>query len=81
MITSRVKPTLSFTGLKENVGDDLVDLTDKLEKRVIGEVFKGELSLSGVSRVLRESVTMLSVHNLQSFGERRDRNPARLDHP
>lgn len=44
--------TLGLTGLEENVRDDLVDLTDKLEKRVLGQVLEGELSLSSVSGVL-----------------------------
>lgn len=42
---------LGLTGLEENVRDDLVDLTDKLEERVLGQVLEGELSLSSVSGV------------------------------
>ena len=45
------KLTLGFTGLEEDVGNDLVDLTDELEERVLGEVLQGEFSLSSVSRI------------------------------
>lgn len=45
------KLTLGFTGLEEDVGNDLVDLTDELEKRVLGEMLQGEFSLSSVSRI------------------------------
>jgi hypothetical protein len=44
--------TLGLAGLEEDVGDDLVDLADELEERVLGQVLEGELSLGGVSRVL-----------------------------
>lgn len=47
--------TLGLSGLKKDVGDNLVDLTDKLEEWVIGEVLEGKLSLSSVSRVLSVS--------------------------
>ena len=47
--------TLRFAGLEEDVRDDLVDLTDEFEERIIGEVFQRELALSSVSRILRIS--------------------------
>jgi hypothetical protein len=37
--------------LEENVRDNLVDLSDELEQRVVGEVLEGKLSLSSVSGV------------------------------
>ena len=47
----KAKLTLGFTGLEEDVGDDLVDLTDELEERVLGEMLQSEFSLSSVSRI------------------------------
>jgi hypothetical protein len=43
---------LGLTGGEENVGDEVVELTDELEELVVGEVLEGELSLSLVSGVL-----------------------------
>jgi hypothetical protein len=37
--------------LEENIGNDLVDLTDELEQWVLGQVLEGKLSLGSVSRV------------------------------
>lgn len=51
--------TLGLTGLEENVRDDLVDLTDKLEERVLRQVLEGELSLSSVSGVLVKELARL----------------------
>lgn len=51
--------TLGLTGLEENVRDDLVNLTDKLEERVLGQVLEGELSLSSVSGVLVKELARL----------------------
>lgn len=47
-----VQLTLGLTGLEENVGDDLVDLANKLEQRVIRQVLEREFTLSSVSGVL-----------------------------
>jgi hypothetical protein len=43
---------LGLTGGEENVGDEVVELTDELEELVVGEVLEGELPLSLVSGVL-----------------------------
>lgn len=43
--------TLGLAGLEENVGDDLVDLSNELEERVIRQVLEGKLSLGSVSGV------------------------------
>ena len=45
------KLTLGFTGLEEDIRDDLVDLTDQLEQWVLGEMLQGEFSLGSVSRI------------------------------
>jgi len=45
--------TLRLAGLEENVGDNLVDLANELEERVIRQVLEGEFTLGSVSRVLR----------------------------
>ena len=45
------KLTLGFTGLEEDIRDDLVNLSNKLEQWVIGQVLQGEFSLSSVSRI------------------------------
>lgn len=47
----RCRLTLGFTGLEEDIRDDLVDLTDQLEQWVIWKVLEGEFSLSSVSRI------------------------------
>lgn len=43
------------TNLKENVRDDLVDLSNKLEEFVFREMLEGKLALSGVAGILRAS--------------------------
>lgn len=37
---------------EEDIRDELIDLTNKLEERVVREVLQSELALSGVTRVL-----------------------------
>ena len=40
-----------MTYLKEDAGNNVVDLANELEHRVVGEVLEGELALSSVARV------------------------------
>jgi hypothetical protein len=44
---------LGFSGLKENIGNKLVNLTDKLEQRVVGQVLESEFTLGSVPRILK----------------------------
>lgn len=44
--------TLRLSSLEQDVGNDLVDLSNKFEERVIGEVLEREFTLSSVSGVL-----------------------------
>ena len=63
-----IKLTLGLTGLEENVGDDLVDLTDELEERVLGEMLQGEFSLSSVSRIgLSEDGVTVTWYDLSTL--------------
>ena len=41
-----------LSSLEQDVGHELVDLSDELEHGIIGEVFERKFSLSSVSRVL-----------------------------
>lgn len=43
---------LGLASLEENLGRDVVDLTDELEEGIGGQVLLGELALSGVARIL-----------------------------
>lgn len=61
------KLTLRLSGLEENVRDDLVDLSDEFEERVLGEVLEGELSLSGVSGVLLSELHFEILFRLTVF--------------
>jgi hypothetical protein len=54
--------TFSLAGLEEDVGHNLVHLSNELEEGVVGEVLKRELALSGVSRVLMISSWRPSSH-------------------
>lgn len=44
--------TLGLSSLEEDIRNDLVNLSDELEERVIGEVLESEFTLSSVSGVL-----------------------------
>ena len=56
---------LGLALFQQDVGDDLVQLTDQFEHGVVGEVLERELSLASVPRIrLPEHGVAVTWHNL-----------------
>lgn len=47
---------LGFTSLEEDIGSNLVNLTDELEQGVIRKMLQGEFSLGSVTRILKRKL-------------------------
>lgn len=59
---------LDLAGLKENIGNNLVELSDELEHWVVGKVLEGELTLASVSGIgLTEDSMTVTGNDLARF--------------
>lgn len=57
---------LHLAGFGEDWGHHLVDLGDKLEQLIVGQMLEGELSLAGITRIgLAEHSMAIAGHNLE----------------
>lgn len=57
---------LDLAGFGKDWGHHLVDLGDKLEQLIVGQMLEGELSLAGVTRIgLAEHSMAVAGHNLE----------------
>lgn len=51
---------LGLASRKEDIGYELVDLANKLEQRIFGEMLQGEFALGSVARILYHMIIIAS---------------------